>query len=71
MTRQHFVAIADILGRKNANCQMISAFVSLLYRTNPRFDRFKFREAIEKARENAGWQNSYHVQTVQRDPIGI
>lgn len=71
MTRQHFVAIADILGRERASLEVITAFVSLLRGTNSAFDSYRFLEAVEKARENAGWQSSYHVQNVRGVRIDI
>lgn len=65
MTRQHFIAIADILGRENATHEMIAAFVRFLRGTNSAFDKYRFIEAVTKAREIAGWQNTYHVRNVQ------
>lgn len=51
LTRQHFEAIARILGENKANSPMILDFIFYFKLMNPRFNVVKFHDAIDKARD--------------------
>jgi len=48
----HFEAIARVLGVNDASQKVIDGFVRYFEYQNPRFDRYRFKEAIEEARGN-------------------
>jgi predicted lipid-binding transport protein (Tim44 family) len=58
-TRQHYKAIADILGRAGANSEEVSEFCTLFREDNPRFDEKRFRDAV---------QETYELQQTVDDP---
>ena len=51
MTKKHFIEIAEILRRHDADTQLIKALASYFKQTNPRFDAERFRKAATSIHE--------------------
>ena len=62
LTKENFVAIADILAKHTASEEMIREFGIYFERTNPRFDYERFKDYINSK------QQSWKEQFVPTEP---
>jgi len=53
MTRKHFQAIAEVLGKEKVSDCAINAVANVCADLNPRFDRARFVAAVFAARREA------------------
>jgi|TARA_Y100000310_G_scaffold345164_1_gene462315 hypothetical protein len=55
LTKKHFIAIATILRRGEANSYMVDAMADMLAAENPRFDKQKFITAVALPTPAPNW----------------
>jgi hypothetical protein len=50
LSRKHFQAVAEILGKNNASGEMVEEFIDYFRTENPLFQGGKFWDAVRKAK---------------------